>query len=158
MSKSKMSVALVTSTLLFLPSCSEDMSVQEKGELIGLALGTAVGFAIGDDLGIGEGVGSVVGAMAGTMIGGVIGQKLDEVDRLKMEVATLSALQMDEEATVLWKSDKNENVLGTVSTRNVSRPSQRDCRVVTHTVNIRGQESLERDTLCRQADGSWALS
>lgn len=158
MPKTNLLIAIATSTLLFAPGCSENMSNKEKGELAGYVLGAAVGIAIGDDLGIGESAGAVLGAAAGFVVGGVIGANLDEVDRLKLEVATLSALQIEEETTVRWKSAKNENVSGTVSTKATTVASSNECRVVSHVVNIRGDEYRERDTLCRQSDGSWALS
>lgn len=158
MPKPKLLIPIAISGVLFVASCSENTSNKEKGELAGMLIGTAVGIAIGDDLGLGESLGAGLGAIAGIMVGGAIGANLDEVDRLKAEVATLSALQIKEEATVRWKSDENENVSGTVSTKNTTLASSNECRVVSHVVNIRGKEYHERDTLCRQSDGSWQLS
>ena len=140
-----------------LSACSESTSYKEKGEFAGYVIGATVGAVVGDDS-IGAGLGAVVGAVAGTIIGGVIGEKLDEVDQMKAEIAALNALKLEDEATVRWKSDKNKNVSGTVSTKKTTLASNSDCRVVSHVVNIRGEEYREKDTLCRQSDGSWALS
>ena len=158
MSKYNILIAMVTSAFLAVSGCSENMSIKEKGEAVGYLIGAGVGLAIGDDLGIGDGFGMVLGAAAGTILGSIIGEKLDEVDQLKAEVAALNALKIEEEATVHWKSDENKNVSGTVSTKNATVASNKECRVVSHVVNIRGEEYRESDTLCRQSNGSWALS
>lgn len=158
MKKYKYLVVLILSTCMALSSCSENMSNKQKGEFVGYLVGGGVGLILGDDLGIGDGVGMIVGAVAGTILGGAIGEKLDEIDKLKAEVATMNALKIEEEATVHWKSDKNEGVSGKVSTKKTVMASNDNCRVVSHVVNIRGEEYSERDTLCRQSDGSWALS
>lgn len=144
--------------ILFVGACSNDMSYEEKGELVGLAVGGTIGAMIGDDYGAGEVMGAGFGMIAGAMLGEAIGAKLDEVDQLKAEVATLTALKMEEDTTVSWKSPKNENVSGKVSTRSVRETASVNCKSVTHVVNIRGKEYREKDTLCQQSDGSWALS
>ena len=104
------------------------------------------------------GIIGTLGMIAGAMIGEAIGAKLDEVDRLKAEMATMSALEMNEETKVSWKSPENKNVSGSVTTKIVRNSPGRNCKSVTHVVNIRGEEYREKDTLCRQSDGSWALS
>ena len=157
MSKYKLLMVIITSTFLAVSGCSENTSYKQKGELAGFLVGAGVGAVIGDDS-FGASLGAVVGAFAGSVIGGIIGEKLDEIDKLKAEVAVLNALKIEEEATVHWKSDENENVSGTVSTRKTTTASNNNCRVVSHVVNIRGSEYNESDTLCRQSDGSWALS
>jgi surface antigen len=144
--------------ILIVGACSDDMSYEEKGELVGLAVGGTIGAMIGDDYGAGEVMGAGFGMIAGAMLGEAIGAKLDEVDQLKAEVATLTALKMEEDTTVSWKSPKNENVSGRVSTRAVRETASVNCKSVTHVVNIRGKEYREKDTLCQQSDGSWALS
>ena len=144
--------------ILFVGACSNDMSYEEKGELVGLAVGGTIGAMIGDDYGAGEVMGAGFGMIAGAMLGEAIGAKLDEVDQLKAEVATLTALKMEEDTTVSWKSPKNENVSGRVSTQSVRETASVNCKSVTHVVNIRGKEYREKDTLCQQSDGSWALS
>ena len=158
MSKYNILTVMVTSAFLAVSGCSENMSIREKGEVVGYVIGAGVGLAIGDDLGIGDGFGMVLGAVTGTILGGIIGEKLDEVDQLKAELAALNALKIEEEATVHWKSDENKNVSGAVSTMNTNVASNSECKVVTHVVNIRGEEYRESDTLCRQSNGSWALS
>ena len=158
MSKYNILITMVTSAFLAVSGCSENTTNKEKGEFVGYLIGAGVGLAIGDDLGIGDGVGMVLGSVAGAVLGSVIGEKLDEVDQLKAEVAALNALKIEEEATVHWKSDENKNVSGTVSTKNTTVASNKECRVISHVVNIRGEEYRESDTLCRQSDGSWALS
>lgn len=156
MAKQKIIIPAVLISGLALTGCN--MNYEEQGQLIGTIVGGAVGAALGDDYGIGEEVGLVIGMAAGGMIGEAIGAKLDEVDRLKAEMATMSALEMNEETKVSWKSPENKNVSGVVTTENVRNNSGRNCKSVTHVVNIRGEEYRERDTLCQQSDGSWALS
>lgn len=143
--------------ILFLTACADPSSNEGAGQLIGGLVGAAVGVAVGDDLGVGDVFAGAVGAAAGTAVGGSIGRKLDEADRLKAEVATLSALQFEKDTTVRWRSDQNEEVFGTVSTRG-DAAEKIECKTVKHVVNIRGKEYTERDRLCKTSDGSWQLS
>ena len=153
---------MIAGSLALLTGCSENMNNQDKGELIGAAVGATIGLAIGDDLGLGDAAGELVaiglGSMAGAIIGGSIGAKLDEIDRLKAELATVSALEMEEDTTVEWKSSKNKDVSGSVSTSAIRKTASAECKKVSHVMIIRGQEYREEDTLCRQDNGSWALS
>lgn len=151
-------IILSTSCFLGASGCSNNASYEEIGELAGYAAGAAVGLAIGDDLGIGDLAGSFFGGIAGSMAGAMIGAKLDEVDQLKAEIATIKALEISEPATVKWQSDENKDVSGVVTTKPTRIASNSECRQVSHIVNVRGKEYKESDTVCRQSDGSWAIS
>ena len=157
MAESLKRYTLLLASSMLLSACADPNSNEGAGQLIGSLVGAAVGVAVGDDLGVGDVFAGAVGAAAGAAVGGSIGRKLDEADRLKAEVATLSALQFEKDTIVKWRSDDNESVFGTVSTRSQGANST-ECKTVKHVVNIRGEEYIERDRLCKTADGSWQLS
>lgn len=148
---------LIASALLIaLTSCSSNQqSYQKTGEVVGTFAGAAIGLALGDDFA--AGAGGAIGMVVGNLLGKAIGAHLDEVDRIKAEVAMLSALQMNKNTKVKWKSDKNQGVSGEVQTKQVTKNGD-VCKSVTQIVNVNGKETREENTLCRESDGSWALS
>ena len=142
---------------IFLTGCNGNYTKEEFGRGLGAAVGGIVGAALGDDS-IGEAAGFALGALGGAVLGSMIGNHLDEHDKLKAEVATLTALQLDQDSTVTWTSDKNRNVGGTVSTQLVPSNSSEQCKKVTQVINLNGTEKREESTVCQQPDGSWSLS
>ena len=147
---------IAAALLIAVTACSSNQqSYQKTGEAIGTFAGAAIGLALGDD--VAAGAGPVIGMIVGNLLGKAIGAHLDEVDRIKAEVAMLSALQMNQNTKVKWKSDKNPGIKGEVRTKEVSKNGN-VCKSVTQIININGKETREENTLCRESDGSWALS
>ena len=147
---------IAAALLIAVTACSSNQQSYEKtGEMVGTFAGAAIGLALGDDFA--AGAGGVIGMVVGNILGKAIGAHLDEVDRIKAEVAMLSALQMNQNTKVKWRSDKNAGIKGEVHTKDVSKNGNA-CKLVTQIVNINGKETREENTLCRESDGSWALS
>jgi surface antigen len=147
---------IAAALLIAVTSCSSNQQNYEKtGELVGTFAGAAIGLALGDDFA--AGAGGVIGMVVGNLLGKAIGAHLDEVDRIKAEVAMLSALQMNQNTKVKWKSDNNPGIRGEVHTKEVSKNGD-VCKSVTQIVNVNGKETREENTLCRESDGSWVLS
>ena len=142
--------------------CATDKSSQEIGAEAGLLIGTAVGIGIaaatGSD-GAEEGlaIGAVAGAIIGSAMGSFIGEKLDEIDQLKAEMAAMTALKADDARAVSWQSEQNDDVSGTASVVSSKGATSGDCKIVRHLLNISGEEVVEEQTYCLNANGSWVL-
>ena len=142
--------------------CATDKSSQDIGAEAGLLIGTAVGIGIaaatGSD-GAEEGlaIGAVAGAIIGSAMGSFIGEKLDEIDQLKAEMAAMTALKADDARAVSWQSEQNDDVSGTASVVSSKGATSGDCKIVRHLLNISGEEVVEEQTYCLNANGSWVL-
>ena len=142
--------------------CATDKSSQEIGAEAGLLIGTAVGIGIaaatGSD-GAEEGlaIGAVAGALIGSAMGSFIGEKLDEIDQLKAEMAAMTALKADDARAVSWQSEQNDDVSGTASVVSSKGTASGDCKIVRHLLNISGEEVVEEQKYCLNANGSWVL-
>jgi len=162
--KSSSKLLLLTSVVfLALSGCGNYATKQEMGKDIGTALGAAAGIGIavitGSDDGIDHGtvLGAGIGAMIGSAIGSAIGENMDETDRLKAELATLTALKADDSRTVTWKSPKNDGVGGEVTVVNQNSNANSNCKVINHLININGKEHREEQEYCLGESGSWVL-
>lgn len=142
--------------------CATDKSSQDIGAEAGLLIGTAVGIGIaaatGSD-GAEEGlaIGAVAGAIIGSAMGSFIGEKLDEIDQLKAEMAAMTALKAEDARAVSWQSEQNDDVSGTASVVSSKGATSGDCKIVRHLLNISGEEVVEEQTYCLNANGSWVL-
>lgn len=155
---------LLTSVVFFaLAGCGNYTSKQEMGKDIGVALGAAAGVGIailtGSDDGIEQGtlLGAGVGAMIGQAIGSAIGENMDETDRLKAELATLTALKATDNRTVTWQSPKNEGVGGEVKVVKQNSNTNSNCKVINHLISINGKEHKEEQEYCLGENGAWVL-
>ena len=148
---------------LSLASCATDKSRKEIGAEVGMIVGTVVGVGIavatGSDDGIDQGmlIGAGAGAIIGGMAGSFFGEKLDELDQVKAEMATMTALRANDERPVSWKSEQNEDVGGSVAVVSGAGAQTADCKVVRHMLNIAGEEVIEEQEYCLDASGSWVL-
>lgn len=153
-------VAILALTLA-VTSCA-NRSKQEIGSEVGLIVGTAVGIGLAaatgsDSTEDGMLIGAAVGAFTGMALGAIIGETLDEVDELKAQMATMTALKSEDGKSVRWESDVNDNVGGQVRITNTSSTSETDCKAVSHILNVNGKEILEEQNYCLSSDGSWVL-
>ena len=143
-------------------ACATDKSNQDIGAEAGLLIGTVIGVglaaATGSD-GAEEGllIGAAAGAIIGSAMGSFVGEKLDEIDQLKAEMAALTALKADDARTVSWKSDQNDGVGGTASVVSGKGVVGSECKIVRHLLNISGEEVVEEQEYCLDANGSWVL-
>lgn len=152
MNKTTLAIILTLSTLL--SSCATQ-SKRETGEQIGAVLGMVVGAVVGDKLGgdQSEFFSAAAGLIVGKIIGSEIGKTLDDVDRLKAELATKAALNEPSNTSVSWQSDKNAGVNGTVTT-----VTSGSCKEVTQVINVNGTETYQKSKMCKQPNGGWKLA
>jgi surface antigen len=129
---------------------------RETGTQVGMVLGAVVGVLLGNNTSS-RAAGAALGAAVGGLVGRGIGEHLDEVDRLKAEVATLTALREPSTATVTWTSDRNAGVGGVVTSSPPTQTSQGTCKRVSHIVNVNGKEQREENQWCQKPNGSWGL-
>jgi len=126
---------------------------------IGTVIGAAAGAAAGSNLGKGNGrvVGIALGTLAGAIIGGSIGQSLDELDQLKMQQTTQTALEEKPTGQTSRWSNPDSGNSGTITpTRTVQKAEEdQPCREYESTVTIDGQLETITGMACRQDDGTW---
>jgi surface antigen len=130
---------------------------QATGQQVGVVLGAVIGAVLGSTPNS-RAAGAAIGAFVGGAVGGAIGRHLDDVDRLKAQVAAQAAVRQPNSAVVSWASDKNPGVSGVVTTSAPVATTQGQCKNVTHIVNVNGREHREENRMCQKADGSWALA
>ena len=135
---------------------SKQEIVGEVGAVTGGVLGGAVAVVTGEDDYIVLGAG--IGAAAGAIIGSFLGEKLDELDAIKAEMATMTALTSEDLSPVKWKSDENQGVSGKVAVIEEQKINMSNCKTVKHIININGEEIEEEETYCLDSEGSWSAS
>lgn len=163
--KTSLSRLLMTISILFfaLSGCQSYTTKQEMGKDIGAALGAAAGVGIaimtGSDDGMDHGtvLGAGIGGIIGSAIGSAIGENMDETERLKAELATLTALKAQDNRPVKWVSPTNENVGGEVKVTSQDVSGSSECKKISHVININGKEHKEEQQYCLSSNGSWLL-
>ncbi len=156
MSLSKFSCMIAA--LAMLTACESNMQNSQK-ETIGTILGAVAGAVVGAQLGKGDGksVAIAAGTLAGAWLGNSVGKSLDDLDRLKLENATQTALENNtagQETT--WVNPDSGNSGAIAPTRTVFEPdSSEPCREYTSTVTIDGQLETITGMACRRPDGTW---
>jgi surface antigen len=154
--KAGFKMTAVLSGLLTLGACAEGQSNEAFGTLLGAGLGALIGANIGHgDAGVPL---AIVGGALGASIGGSVGARLDEADRMKLELARAHALQYSPsgEATK-WYNPDSGNRGAIVPGQAYQDPKGAYCREFTQTVIIAGQEEEAYGRACRQPDGSWLI-
>jgi surface antigen len=152
----RLTFLVLTTASLGLGGCATQTK-QESGTQVGAVLGAVAGILLGNNP-QSRATGAAIGAVVGGMVGRGIGAHLDEVDRMKAQVATLTALKQPSNATVSWSSDKNPGVSGVVTSSGAVPNGRGSCKRVTHIVNVNGQEQREDHQWCQKSDGSWSLA
>lgn len=104
--KKQIAVSLITTAMLLSTGCA---TKQDTGYLVGGGLGAATCFALTKNQGSSIRNLATLGCGAlGAFAGGYIGNKLDEKDRLELELATKQALNTNGATTTNWKSATTE--------------------------------------------------
>lgn len=154
MIKKQMIGALCAVALL---SACENGTVNKQ--TIGTVIGAAAGAAIGSNVGKGDGktVGIALGTLAGAWLGSSVGQSLDELDRLKIQQTTQSALERQPTGqTSRWENPDSGNSGTITPTQTVyNEGTQEPCREYESTVTIDGRLETLKGMACRQPDGTW---
>ncbi|CCQ73991.1 RT0821/Lpp0805 family surface protein [Magnetospira sp. QH-2] len=158
MSLRKTTIA-ATASLLLVSGCVTDAQ-NNPNKTMGTLLGAGLGALAGSQIGGGKGnmAAIAVGTLAGAWLGGNVGSKLDEVDRMKMQGTTQSALEYNKAGTTSSWSNPDSGHEGTITpTRTYSSSAKEDCREYRTTVTIDGRVEEAYGTACRQPDGSWQV-
>ena len=153
---------LVILSICFLFTGCAGKSKQEIGGEIGTAVGMLAGVGLAviageDGMDAGMQLGFVAGSILGGMIGSAIGEYMDDVDRMKAEMAALTALKAEDKTPVKWSSEENEGVSGQAQVIRESNKFSRECKTVKHILNLNGKEIFEEQTYCLDSSGSWEL-
>lgn len=154
--KAGLKATAAAAALLALGACAEGHSNQQMGTLLGAGLGALLGAHIGDgDAGVMLGT---AGAIVGASVGSSIGARLDEADRMEMELARAHALQYGEPGeTTKWYNPDSGNGGAVVPGPVYQDPKGAYCREFTQRVIIAGKEEEAYGRACRQPDGSWLI-
>lgn len=141
----------VTILLLASLGCASQGPNEQSGMVIGGILGGVIGHQVGH--GRGNAMATVIGTIAGAAIGSSIGQKMDELDRMKMN-ASLETVRTG--VTTTWKNPDTQHEYAVTPTRTYET-AQGPCREYTLDASIGGKAEQVYGHACRQADGSWKI-
>jgi surface antigen len=136
-----------------------DMQNNPK-QTAGTILGAGTGALIGSQIGSGKGqmAAIAIGTLAGAMVGGSIGRSLDDVDRMKAQQTTQTALERVPDGRASTWSNPNTGHSGSVTpTYTYKDAGGRDCREFRQAVTIEGRTEEAVGTACRQPDGTWRI-
>ncbi|GAB6053385.1 RT0821/Lpp0805 family surface protein [Magnetospira thiophila] len=146
--------------VLLVGGCAGNSMQDNPNQTLGTLLGAGVGALAGSQIGGGKGnmAAIAVGTLAGAWLGSNVGAKLDEVDKMKLQSTTQSALEYNKAGTTSSWSNPDSGHAGTITpTKTYSSKSNEDCREYRTTVTIDGRVEEAYGTACRQADGSWRV-
>lgn len=139
--------------------CATDAQ-NNPNKTMGTLLGAGLGALAGSQIGGGKGnmAAIAIGTLAGAYLGSSIGERLDEVDRMKMQRTTQSTLETAPTGTTSSWANPDTGNSGTVTpTRTYQTAEHGDCREYRTTVTIDGRVEEAYGTACRQPDGSWQI-
>ena len=141
----------VTILSLAILGCAHQGPNEQTGMVIGGILGGVIGHQVGD--GRGRAVATVIGTIAGAAIGSSIGQKMDELDRMKMN-ASLETVRTGVKSE--WKNPDTNYEYAVTPTKTYETAAG-PCREYTLDATIGGKTEQVYGQACRQADGSWKI-
>jgi surface antigen len=141
----------VTILSLAMLGCANQGPNEQSGMVIGGILGGVIGHQVGH--GRGNTMATVIGTIAGAAIGSSIGQKMDELDRMKMN-ASLETVRTGVKSE--WKNPDTNYEYAVTPTRTYET-AQGPCREYTLDASIGGKTEQIYGRACRQADGSWKI-
>ena len=96
---------------------------------------------------------SYIAALGGGVIGRTAGLSISKADRQRALEAEYRALEVARGGQpVVWEGS---GISGTVVAAAPYQVGSQNCRQYSHTVTIKGQESVARGAACRNANGTW---
>lgn len=96
---------------------------------------------------------SYIAALGGGVIGRTAGLSISKADRQRALEAEYRALEAARGGQpVVWEGS---GVSGTVVAAAPYQVGSQNCRQYSHTVNVKGQESVARGAACRNPNGTW---
>jgi surface antigen len=96
---------------------------------------------------------SDIAALGGGVIGRTAGLSISKADRQRALEAEYRALEVARGGQpVVWEGS---GISGTVVAAAPYQVGSQNCRQYSHTVTIKGQESVARGAACRNANGTW---
>ncbi|URK88199.1 hypothetical protein LP421_12520 [Rhizobium sp. RCAM05350] len=97
---------------------------------------------------------SYIAALGGGVIGRQAGLSISRADRQRALEAEYRALEGSRGGQpVVWQGS---GVSGSVVAAAPYQVGSQNCRQYSHTVTVKGQDSVARGAACRNADGTWA--
>lgn len=96
---------------------------------------------------------SYIAALEGGVIGRQAGLSISKADRQRALEAEYRALEAARGGQpVVWQGS---GISGSVVAAAPYQVGSQNCRQYSHTVTVKGQESVARGAACRNADGTW---
>ncbi|MCV9997727.1 hypothetical protein OE766_05665 [Pararhizobium sp. YC-54] len=96
---------------------------------------------------------SYIAALEGGVIGRQAGLSISKADRQRALEAEYRALEAARGGQpVVWQGS---SISGSVVAAAPYQVGSQNCRQYSHTVTVKGQESVARGAACRNADGTW---
>jgi surface antigen len=96
---------------------------------------------------------SYIAALGGGVIGRQAGLSISKADRQRALEAEYRALEGSRGGQpVVWQGS---GISGSVVAAAPFQVGSQNCRQYSHTVTVKGQESVTRGAACRNADGTW---
>jgi surface antigen len=96
---------------------------------------------------------SYIAALGGGVIGRAIGLSISKADRQRALEAEYRALEVARGGQpVVWEGS---GISGTVVAAAPYQVGSQNCRQYSHTVTIKGQDSVARGAACRNPNGTW---
>lgn len=153
---------MVLSAMLTLSSLSASAfdNKQQGGSVIGAVVGGVVGHSFGNK-GIGNALATVVGAVAGSMIGSSIGSSLDNMDRMAIRDAQVSALNSQPGTVVPWYGSQYGSNSGSRGEFRVLRSGhhrnypQEICKTYRSEIYSGNRKEIRTSTSCQRTNGGW---
>ncbi|CAN7187441.1 hypothetical protein LJR098_000419 [Rhizobium sp. LjRoot98] len=96
---------------------------------------------------------SYIAALGGGVIGHQAGLSISKADRQRALEAEYRALEASRGGQpVVWQGS---GISGSVVAAAPYQVGSQNCRQYSHTVTVKGQDSVARGAACRNADGTW---
>lgn len=149
--KKRIRIASIALLALVMGACTTQGPNEGAGMVIGGILGGVLGHQVGD--GHGRAAATIAGTLAGAAIGGAIGQRLDDVDRMKMN-ASLETVRTG--VSSRWTNPDTRHAYEFTPTRTYET-STGPCREFRLDAEIGSGTEALYGRACRQADGSWRI-
>ena len=159
--KKVISTFLIASVLLTSACQGTGQNGQVNKADMGTILGGVGGAVIGSSFGKGNGrvVGTAIGTLLGAGLGRSIGQSMDDVDMMKYEQTSQSAMERNKVGqSSTWRNPDSGNYGTVTPTRTYDSASGDYCREYNQTITVGGKTEKAYGTACRQPDGSWKVT
>ena len=146
-------IAVVTLSVALVVGVVSCQSNEQAGTVFGGVAGGLLGSQVGK--GSGRTAAIIGGAVLGSYLGNQVGQRMDQVDRMRMQQATHRAL--DNNRSQSWQTD---NARGYVRPgHQYTGPDGQQCRRFKSDIRIKGDDRWTQayGCACRDRNGQWQI-